>query len=164
MKQQLKRLKDTPVSSAPIVTITKSQANFVRTRNPDGKDPIIGHFFLKVDIETSDLPIYIPVSIASGKKPAGFVYQIEGTSPGAIHTATMEVAGASAPYITLGTLRFAHIPRKSVASFRVQIDITGAMRSDYHVALILLNYKYRLEDARYTKLPLTLLSKKLVLR
>jgi hypothetical protein len=51
-----------------------------RIPDPEKPDSVHGKFWFTIDITASAKDIYVPLSIASGKKPAGFMYQIEGTS------------------------------------------------------------------------------------
>jgi hypothetical protein len=91
LKKELGVLED---ATALTVKVKKTDARFTRIKNPKGKDGALCEFFMQVDITPTHSAVYIPLSIASGKKPAGFVYSIEGTAKGEIDTANVEVRGA----------------------------------------------------------------------
>jgi hypothetical protein len=125
------------------------EGRFKRVRNPHGKDGAIAEFFILVEIAPTMGTIYIPLSIASGKKATGFVYQIEGTKEANIMTADVSCKGSGVTEITLGTLRYAKIPKGSKATFRILIEVAALMHNTYHITLNRINYKYDPSDARY---------------
>lgn len=132
-----------------VAHIRKSQARFKRIRTK-GPDTGTGEFFLEIDITSSE-DTYIPLSIASGKKPAGFVYQIEGTSEGTLSTTNLSCKGTGITQLTVGTLLYAKIPAEKTATFRILIEIKGSIGHTYRIILSRINYKRNPEDARYQK-------------
>ena len=111
----------------------------------------MGEFFQKLDISAVGGDVYIPVSIASGKKTTGFIYQIEGTAKGAISTTTIECDGEGITQITLGTIVYSKIPVGKTATFRILIVTKGQMKKEYRVVINQINYKLDPGDARYVK-------------
>ena len=130
------------------VKVQKKEARFKRIRVP-GPDAGIGEFFLLIDITAAGGDVYIPISIASGKKPTGFVYQIEGTKEGTISTTSISCKGVGVTQITLGTILYCKIPAGKTASFRILIEMKGKVGSEYGVAINRINYKRDPSDARY---------------
>jgi hypothetical protein len=143
----------TPASESLLVDLKKYNQNFSRVRVPDGTDIGLGNFNLNVDITAVKEDIYIPVSIASGKKPTGFVYQIEGTKPGSIKTADISCKGEGVTQITLGTIVYAKIPRGLTATFRIRIQIQGKIMASYRVVIREIRFKFDPSDARYKVSP-----------
>ncbi|MFM2381252.1 MAG: hypothetical protein RLZZ76_18 [Candidatus Parcubacteria bacterium] len=130
--------------------IQKSQARFKRIKN-EGPDTGIGFYFLALEVTALKGAVLVPLSIASGKKVAGFVYQIEGTGAGTLSKASVEVRGEGVTQVTLGTLLFAKIPEGKKAVFRIQIETRGKIGKEYTVLIHQLNYKQSPTDARYKK-------------
>jgi len=141
------------------VSIKKTQARFKRVRVPDGPDLGIGEFFLLVDITAAEQAIYVPLSIASGKKPTGFIYQIEGTSESTISTTAVSCTGDSVTQVTLGTIVYMKIPAGKTATFRILVEMKGRAGKMYSVVINRINYKYNPSDARYQRFTEELSSK-----
>lgn len=131
--------------------VAKSQSRFTRIRKEDEKDVGIGAFLLVVEVTAPQESIYLPLSIASGKKPAGFVYQIEGTGEGSIATASVEARGESITLVTLGSIRYCKIPLGKKGTFRLQIQIRGSVGKTYMIVINRVHFKLNPEDARYKK-------------
>ncbi len=139
-----------PIASIEI-RVQKRQARFKRIRNPQGPDMGVGEFFLLVEITAVQVAVYIPLSVASGKKPAGFVYQIEGTGEGAIATTDISCKGDKITQLLLGTIRYAKIPPGETATFRLLVDIKGKIGKEYTIVINRIHYKHDPSDARYQK-------------
>lgn len=135
-----------------MVRLSKTQGRFKRARNPQGRDAGIGEFLMLLDITALQQDVYIPISIASGKKPTGFVYQIEGTRQGTISTTDISCRGEKITQVTLGTILYAKIPKGMTASFRILIEMGGQMEGTYSIMVNRINYKFNPIDARYTKI------------
>jgi hypothetical protein len=133
------------------VAIEKSQARFTRTKNSEGPDKSVGSYFLILEVMSKKGTVHIPLSIASGKKVTGFMYQIEGTSTGSLSTAEVSARGEGVMQVTLGTLRYVKIPEGKIASFRIQVEIKGKIGKEYTVVIHQINYKLNTTDARYKK-------------
>ncbi len=131
------------------VKTKKNQARYEKVAQKEGKDIVKGKFFLEIEIIAKQGEVFIPLSIASGKKVAGFMYQIEGTAPGSILTADIEVRGEGVSQVTVGTLLYAKIPMGKTASFQIRASIRGAQSKAYKIVIVRLNYKLHLTDTRY---------------
>ncbi len=131
------------------VKVKKKQARAERIRLDDAKDKVLAKFFLEIEITTKQENVFIPLSIASGKKTAGFMYQIEGTAPGTIATADIKVRGEGVTQVTVGTLLYAKIPAGKTASFQIHAIVRGTFGNTYKIVFTRLNYKLNLTDARY---------------
>lgn len=134
------------------VRVEKSQARFKRIKKPEGADVGIGYYFLILDVTAHKGTVHVPLSIVSGKKTTGFIYQIEGTGTGSLSTAEVKVQGEGVTQVTLGTLLYAKIPEGKTGSFRVQVGIRGKIGKEYIVIIHQINYKLSPTDARYKKL------------
>ncbi|MGB4076241.1 MAG: hypothetical protein WBK28_00865 [Minisyncoccia bacterium] len=135
------------------VRVQKTQARFKRIRVPKGPDIGAGEFFLLVDITAPKETVYIPLSIASGKKPTGFVYQIEGTAEGTIVTTDISCKGAGVTQVTLGTIVYSKIPAGKTATFRILVEMRGRVGKAYGIIISRIHYKQSPSDARYQKFP-----------
>jgi hypothetical protein len=142
-------MKNAAIEETLRVRVTKKQERFKRVRNPQGQDGAVAEFFMLVDIVPKSSAIYIPLSIASGKKPTGFVYQIEGTKQASIMSADVSCKGSGVTQVTLGTLRYAKIPQGAKATFRILVEVAAFMHHTYHVTINRINYKHEPSDARY---------------
>lgn len=140
------------------VRVGKSQARFKRIRGP-GPDAGIGEFFFLIDITALEEAVYVPLSIASGKKPTGFVYQIEGTAKGEIMTTDISVGGTGVTQVTLGTILYAKVPKGKTAIFRILVEMRGRAGGTYGVVVNRIHYKATPSDARYMKFSEELRSK-----
>ncbi len=133
------------------VKVVKSQARFKRTRQPDGNDTGHGEFFLMLEVTAPLVDVYLPLSIASGKKPVGFIYHIEGTGEGSIYTTDISCSGEGVTKITLGTIVYAKIPATKTARFRISVKVMGKFSKEYRVVINRINYKLDPQDARYQR-------------
>lgn len=131
------------------VKVRKSEARFERIKKKGEADKAVGHFFIEIDITAKQQDVFIPISIASGKKTAGFMYQIEGTGIATIASTGMKIRGDGVLQVTLGTLLYAKIPAGKTASVKIQAIIRGALGKQYKIVFTRLNYKLHLADARY---------------
>jgi hypothetical protein len=131
------------------IRVQKSQARFKRVQNSKGADQGVGEFFLALDITAMKETVLIPLSIASGKKPTGFVYHIEGTAEGKIVTTHISCRGDGVTQITLGTLLYCKIPVGKRATFRIQNEIKGKIGKSYKIVINRINYKLDPNVARY---------------
>lgn len=146
------------------VRVQKSQGRYKRIRDPKGPDSGIGEFFLLMDIAAQEKTAYIPISIASGKKPTGFVYQIEGTAPGAISTTDISCTGRGVTQIISGTILYAKIPKGKTATFRILVEMRGKAGKEYTILFERIHYKFDPSDARYQKFEEEIRSKTLVFK
>lgn len=131
------------------VEVKKNQAHAEKIEQKDAKDKMLGKFYLEVDVTAKQETVFIPLSIASGKKVAGFMYQIEGTAQGSIASAEVRVRGLGVSQVTVGTLLYAKVPAGKTASFQIRTTIRGTHGKKYKIVFTRLNYKLHLSDARY---------------
>lgn len=131
------------------VMVKKNQARFERIKKKGVADTAVGKFYIEIGITAKQGDVFVPVSVASGKKTAGFMYQIEGTAPGSIATAGIKVRGEGVVQVTLGTLLYAKIPAGKTASFQIRATTRGAIGKAYKIVFTRLNYKLKLTDTRY---------------
>ena len=131
------------------VKLGKDQARFERVKVEGEKDKAFGKFYIMIEVTAKKSDVFLPLSIASGKKPTGFMYQIEGTAEGVITTADVTVRGEGVSQVTLGTLLYAKISAGSTATFRIQTTIRGKAAKTYKIIINRINYKLALTDARY---------------
>jgi hypothetical protein len=129
--------------------IKKNQARFEKIKVKGVEDKSFGKFYLELQIAAKQADVFIPISIASGKKTAGFMYQIEGTAEGSLANADVKVRGEGVSQVTVGTLLYAKIPAGKNASFEIRAAIRGKSGKAYKIVFTRLNYKLNLADARY---------------
>lgn len=131
------------------VKVQKKHARFKRIKKKDASDVATGSFFLIVGITAKQGPVFVPVSIATGKKTAGFMYQIEGTAAGTVTATDLKVRGDGVSMVTVGTLLYVKIPTGATALFRIQVGIKGSFGKSYKVLITRINYKLDLNEHRY---------------
>jgi hypothetical protein len=131
------------------VKVKKNQGRFRRIKKKGQEDKGEGEFYIEIDITAKQQDVFIPLSVASGKKVAGFMYQIEGTGPGSIVTTSIKVRGDKVSNVTLGTLLYAKIPTGKTATFRIQATIGGRFNEQYKIVFVRINYKLQLTEVQY---------------
>ncbi len=143
------------------VDVKETEESSRRIKVLNGRDPVTGKFWFTINITAVSKDVYIPLSIASGKKPTGFVYQIEGTVQGFIVTTDISSKGEGITQITLGTIVYCKIPAGKTATFRIRVEIRGELGKSYRVAMRQIHFKLDPGDARYLKSPQDLHTKML---
>ena len=151
LQAQLVKTKDQSIDEYIQVKVQKSQSRFERIRNLKGADQGVGKYFLLIDIAAKKEDVYVPVSVASGKKATSFIYQIEGTAIGSISRASVTARGEGTMQITLGTILYCKIPAGKKAAFRIQIEIKGKIGKSYKIVINRINYKLNPSDTRYKR-------------
>jgi hypothetical protein len=146
------------------VEIITNQANYDKIKTPGEKDRLIGRFLLEINITAKTDVIFVPLSIASGKKPTGFVYLIEGSAEGTIITADVKCRGAGVDTVTLGTLLYAKIPAGKTALFNIQICTLGKINNSYNIVINCIRYKLKVTDVRYKQYIKELIGKTVTFR
>jgi hypothetical protein len=141
-----------PVITEPAISvrIRKTNAHFRRMRE-GGVEFGAGKFFLLIDITAIKEDIFIPISIASGKKPTGFIYEIVGTKAGMISTTDISCEGKEISQITLGTILYCKIPATKTGTFRIIVETRGKIGGVYNIVINRINFKHDPSDARYGK-------------
>lgn len=125
-------------------------SNLDRVSNPKGPDTNIARYYVRLDIRATKYTLYIPVSIASGKKSTGFIYQIEGTGE-ANASATIDSQGKNTTRVTFGSIEYCKIPPGQVASFKIITKVKGKRPKQYKFVLSRINYKLNPNDSRYKR-------------
>jgi hypothetical protein len=69
-----------------VVKITKNQARYERSHALGASPNGVGKFFMLVTVTAKKQDVLIPLSMASGKRTAGFMYIIEGTGEATLVT------------------------------------------------------------------------------
>lgn len=134
-----------------LIRVRDRKENVKRTKVDDGLDPVTGKFWFTIDITAALQDIYFPISMASGKKPTGFVYQIEGTAQSSISTTDISCRGEGVTQITLGTITYCKIPKGMTAEFRIRVEVRGQIGKLYRIVIYQINYKLNPSNARYQK-------------
>lgn len=132
-------------------SIQKSEAQFSQAYDKNRKDDLgIGKYFLLLNVTALKETLYIPVSIASGRKSTGLIYHIEGTGGGTAST-SISVQGVGVVTVTSGTISYCKIPAGKTATFKIQAEITGALGKEYSFVITRINYKLNPNDMRYKR-------------
>lgn len=141
--------------------VKESRANYEKKKNEEGRSVGHGQFFIQLNVMALQGAVYIPTTIASGKKPTGFVYQIEGTAEGLIATTDISCKGEGIVQVTLGTLVYTKIPQGKTATFKIVVDMQGKVNKTYSIVINRINYKLDPSEARYKKFDVDIASKAL---
>ncbi len=145
--------------------VKESDTYFNKKVRKEGERTVAeGQFTLLLDIIALQETVHIPISLASGKKTTGFVYQIEGTAEGKIVTTNISCKGEGISQVTFGTLLYAKIPRGKTARFRMVVNIQGGPGKEYKIVINKINFKLNPSDARYKKFDAAIETKTLKLR
>jgi hypothetical protein len=131
------------------VRVKKNQGRHEKIKQKGRADKVEGKFYLELEIASKQADVYIPLSIASGKKTAGFMYQIEGTDEGSIVSAEVRVRGERVSQVMVGTLTYAKVPAKAKAAFEIRSTIKGKPGKVYKLVFTRINYKLSIAEARY---------------
>ena len=145
-------MKVTDLEQGISVRLQRTNAQFRKVHIQGGDDIGKGTFLFLLNITALSRDVYIPLSVASGKKPTGFIYQIEGTKEGMISSADISCEGREISQITLGTITYGKIPATKTGTLRIIIEMQGKLGGEYTVVLNRMQYKYNTSDARYLKL------------
>ncbi len=138
-----------PPEKDVLVDIKDTEENLRRTRIPNGPDRVIGNFIFIINITAPRKDLYVPLSVASGKKPTGFVYQIEGTAQSSILKTDISCRGENITQVALGTIVYCKIPTGMTAAFRIRIETRGQVGKLYKIVIRQIRYKLNPLDARY---------------
>lgn len=131
------------------VKVEKNQARYERSHALGAPKVGVGKFFMLITVTAKKQEVYVPLSMASGKKTAGLMYHIEGTGEGVIASTSIDASGADVSQITIGTLQFCKIQPGATATVRVQVTTRGQAGKSYRIIISRLNYKLSLSETRY---------------
>ncbi len=151
LKKQVSALQKQLAEIPFTIKVQKTDAHFYRLKKQKDTDDLgLGKFLLLIDITASKETLYIPISIASGRKSAGFIYQIEGTTKGSA-IATIETRGKDSVTVTSGTISYSKILAGKTETFKIFTEVTGAEGKTYQVVVSRINYKLNPNDLRYKR-------------
>lgn len=154
LQAQLAEINGTKISTTtpPVgVSLKKSTGSFKKLNNEDGSDDSgEGKYMLQIAVAAGSDDLYIPVSIATGRKSNGLIYQVEG-SERAESTATVSCSGENSVVVTSGSLSYCKVPKGMTVSFKVLVSVVGELKEEYRVVLGHINYKLNPSDLRYKK-------------
>lgn len=142
-----------------VIKVKDQQVSARRIPDPTKQDSVHGKFWFTIDITALAKDVYVPLSVASGKKPAGFMYQIEGTAPGTIKSTDISCKGDGILQVMHGTILYAKIPAGKTAMFKLRIEMRGALGKTYGITIYQIQYKWYPTDTRYQKLAQAIRSK-----
>jgi hypothetical protein len=131
------------------VRMGRTDTRFTRTKVETGADKAVGEFRLTVMLTAKQVPVYVPLSAASGKTIAGFMYQIEGTGESSVASASVAVKTKGLTQVSVGTLRYVVIPKGQTAELELYATVRGKVGKTYRIVVHRLNYKLLATDARY---------------
>ncbi len=141
------------------VRVSGTKFRFSRTSVEDGPDKAVGEFRFILELTAKQVPLYVPLSIASGKTVAGFMYQIEGTGESTVASASIELRTRGLTQISVGTLRYLVIPKGKMAELELVVTVRGKVGKNYRIVVNRLNYKLATADPRYQQYLKPLVSK-----
>jgi hypothetical protein len=129
--------------------IAGNKFRFSRTKVEDCPDKAVGEFRIILELTTKRAPVSIPLSIASGKTVAGFMYQIEGTGESSIVSASVAIRTRALTETSIGTLRYVTLPAGKKSELELTITVRGKVGRQYQIVLNRINYKLTPANPRY---------------
>lgn len=141
--------------------ITGTKFHFTRTKVESGADKAVGEFRIVLELTTKRAPISIPLSIASGKTVAGFMYQIDGTGESSVASASVSIRTRGLIETSIGTLRYVTLPAGKKSELELAVVVRGKVGRQYQIVLNRINYKLTPADSRYQQYLKPLASKSL---
>jgi hypothetical protein len=141
--------------------IAGTKTRFTRTKIESGPDRAVGEFRIILELTTKRAPVSIPLSIASGKTVAGFMYQIEGTGESSIASASVSIRTRGLTETSIGTLRYVTLPAGKKNELELTVTVRGKVGRQYQIVLNRINYKLTPADPRYQQYLKSLTSKPL---
>lgn len=134
-----------------ILNIKKSQAFLGKTKAKKRSEvEVFGKYFLRFDLTAGEEILYIPVSIATGRKSTGFIYLVEGTAE-SNPTASITWRGKETAIVTSGSISYCKIPTGKTATFEIRAHVHGTRGKKYKFVLSRINYKLNPNDLRYKR-------------
>lgn len=132
------------------INVTQAEARINKMPRPRGSYAILGKYSIFIDVTAIKDTIYLPVSIGSGRKSTGFIYQMEGVA--AINSkATISYKGEGTTIVTSGSISYCKVPAGKTASFKIFAEIESAKPSGYRFVISRINYKFNPNDMRYKR-------------
>jgi hypothetical protein len=112
---------------------------------------ISGNYALFIDVTATKETVFLPVSVASGRKSTGFIYYIEGNKV-VSSAAQITVKGDGITMVAAGTIPYCKIPAGRTAHFRIFAEIDSKLPKQYRLVVSRINYKLNPNDPRYKRL------------
>jgi len=131
----------------------KETHDLTRTRKlpgSRGKLSISGSYVLFLDVTAHKETVFLPVSIASGRKSTGFIYYTEGAKIVG-SSAQITVSGEGITMVASGTIPYCKIPAGKTAHFKIFADVDVESARQYRFVISRINYKLNPNDARYKR-------------
>ena len=147
-----------------VLTLLKTDAHFSEAYDTDRSDKIgTGKFNFHIDVTALKEVVYMPISIATGRKSTGFIYQIEGTGEGN-GVGSVNGRGEAVTTVTFGSITYFKILPSRTVSCKIFIEVTAPLKREYKVIIGRVNYKLNTSDARYKRFLVDIGSKTLKFR
>ncbi len=115
-----------------------------------GSLSVSGSYVLFLDVTADKETIFLPVSIASGRKSTGFIYYTEGAKVVGSN-AEITVSGDGITMVASGTIPYCKIPVGKTAHFKIFADVDVESTRQYKFVISRINYKLNPNDARYKR-------------
>lgn len=131
------------------VKLGKKQVRADAVRKKDQEDKLYARFYFEIDITAKVSDVLIPLSVATGKRTAGFMYYTEGTTTLPAAETELKVRGEGVTQLKVGTLLFAKVPTGKTAKFVIQANIQGKQKEQYQFIISRISYKLSLDEVRY---------------
>ncbi len=144
-----------PPKAPPMtVRVVRTQSHFYKDKLPRQEEYAgkgLGTYFLLFEITAGGEALYIPISIATGRKSAGFLYVVEGTGIGTPTVALLGKGGKDVTTVSSGSIVYTKIPPGRLASFVLNGEIMGELERSYRILVSTVSYKTNPNDFRYKK-------------
>lgn len=161
------KVKALPKAPPMTVRVVRTQSHFYKDKLPRQEEYTgkgLGTYFLLFEITAGSDALYIPISIATGRKSAGFLYVVEGTGVGVPTVALMEKGGKDVTTVTSGSIVYTKIPAGKTGTFVLNGEIIGETERSYRIVLSTISYKTNPNDFRYKKFQTTIATDNLEFR
>lgn len=148
------KVKAPPKAPPMTVHALRTQSHFYKDKLPRQEEYAgkgLGSYFLLFEITAGIDALYIPISIATGRKSAGFLYVVEGTGVGTPTVALTGKGGSDVTTVSSGSIVYTKIPSGKTASFVLNGEIIGELERSYRILVSTISYKTNPNDFRYKK-------------
>ncbi len=144
-----------PPKAPPMsVRVVRTQMHFYKDKLPRQAEYVgkgLGTYFLLFEITAGPDALFIPISIATGRKSAGFLYVVEGGGVGIPTALIQDKGGKEISIVTSGSIVYTKIPPGKTASFVLNAEIVGELERSYKLMVNTISYKTNPNDYRYKK-------------
>ncbi len=166
-KVAVPKVKAPPKAPPMTVRVIRTQSHFYKSKLPsqeEYKGKGLGTYFLLFEITAGPDALYIPISIATGRKSAGFLYVVEGDGTGTPTALIQGKGGKEVSTVTSGSIVYTKIPGGKTAAFIVNAEIVGTTEHSYRIVVNTISYKTNPNEYRYKKFHTELGTDSLVFR